>query len=73
MLQVYVSNQEASHFHLLEESLHDEIAALREQMHRVAEQKKNLSDPAVVKISQLLDQKLNLYDRATNKASLCLT
>lgn len=43
--------------------LQHEIQSLREHMHRIAREKKNLTDPDVVRISQLLDEKLNLHYR----------
>jgi hypothetical protein len=46
------------------ETLQQEIAQLRENMHKIAKEKNSLSDPAVVHISQLLDEKLNLHYKA---------
>ncbi|BAU27441.1 Spo0E like sporulation regulatory protein [Aneurinibacillus soli] len=43
--------------------LQHEIQSLRDLMHNIAREKKNLTDPDVVRISQLLDEKLNLHYR----------
>ncbi|WCN38945.1 aspartyl-phosphate phosphatase Spo0E family protein [Aneurinibacillus uraniidurans] len=43
--------------------LQHEIQSLREHMHQIAHEKKNLTDPDVVRISQLLDEKLNLHHK----------
>lgn len=45
------------------ESLQREITQLRENMYKLAKEKKSLSHPDVVKISQQLDAKLNLHHR----------
>lgn len=44
-------------------ALQHEIQSLRELMHTIAREKQNLADPDVVRISQLLDEKLNLHYR----------
>ncbi|MCI1692217.1 aspartyl-phosphate phosphatase Spo0E family protein [Aneurinibacillus aneurinilyticus] len=43
------------------ESLQQEITQLREIMYKLAKEKKSLSHPDVVEISQQLDAKLNLH------------
>jgi prefoldin subunit 5 len=45
-------------------ALQQEIDQLRERMHKIAKEKNSLSDPAVIHISQLLDEKLNLHYKA---------
>jgi len=45
------------------EALQKEITLLRENMYKLAREKKNFSHPDVVEISQQLDAKLNLHQR----------
>lgn len=48
--------------------LHEEIISLRSQMHTLSNQTDSLSHPDLVKISQILDQKLNQYYRMSRQS-----
>jgi prefoldin subunit 5 len=64
MVQMYMDSYPKSTLTAQLKTLQQEIDQLRESMHKIAKEKNSLSDPAVVHISQLLDEKLNLHHKA---------
>ncbi|AMA72527.1 MULTISPECIES: aspartyl-phosphate phosphatase Spo0E family protein [Aneurinibacillus] len=69
MLSSYMENTPNTDFVYQLENLQQEITQLRESMYKIAKEKNSLCHPEVVEISQLLDQKLNLHARVSNRRS----